>query len=72
MEIFRVWGWEHDSDLGLYLSSLGSYSSFERALEIAEKQNDVIIERLVWVSEESYENYEEAIDNQIVWRRKER
>ena len=69
MEMFRVWRWEHDSDLGLCLSSLGSYSSFERALEIAEKQNSVIIERLVWVSEESYENYEEAIDNQIVWRR---
>ena len=69
MEMFRVWGWEHDSYLGLYLSSLGSYSSFERALEIAEKQNSVIIERLVWVSKESYENYEEAIDNQIVWRR---
>lgn len=72
MEMFRVWRWEHDSDLGLHLSSLGSYSSFERALEIAEKQNCVIIEKLVWVSEESYENYEKAIDNQIVWIRMER
>ena len=58
-------GWERDSDLGLYFS-------FERALEIAEKQNGIIIERLVWISEESYENYEEAIDIQIVWRRRER
>ena len=72
MEMFRVWGWEHDSDLGLDFSFLGLYSSFERALEIAENHNGITIERLVWVSEESYEDYEESIDIQIVWMRRER
>ena len=59
-ELIKYYVWKNnDRIIGFY--------DFEDALEYAKEFDCDEIEKTIWASEEDYQNYEPAIDFELVW-----